>query len=85
DKNNTKLSFSQRKNMGYQILKAFEYIHSKKLLHRDISPNNILIKVYEELLILKVSDFGLVKNPDLQVTSLNTEFKGWFNDPALAI
>ncbi|EHW7496083.1 protein kinase family protein [Listeria monocytogenes] len=83
EKNINKISFVKRKNMGYQILKAFEYIHSKKSLHRDISPNNVLIKNYDDVLVLKISDFGLVKTPNLKFTSLNTEFKGWFNDPAL--
>lgn len=84
-KNNDKLSFTQRKNIGNQILKSFAYIHSKKLLHRDISPKNILIKIYDDALIVKIADFGLVKIPDLQMTSLNTEIKGWFNDPSLEL
>lgn len=82
-KNNTNFAFSQRKIMGHQVIKAFEYIHSKGWLHRDISPNNILLKTYDDTVVLKISDFGLVKNPELQITSINTEFKGWFNDPAL--
>ena len=83
--NNTKLLFSQRKSIGNQIIKAFTYIHSKGLLHRDISPKNILINVYDDgTTIAKVSDFGLVKNPELEITSLETEVKGYFNDPELA-
>jgi serine/threonine-protein kinase len=50
---------------------------------RDISPNNILIKKYDDATIIKVSDFGLVKTPSSELTSTNTDFKGWFNDPAL--
>ncbi|MBC2225348.1 protein kinase family protein [Listeria seeligeri] len=83
EKNNSNLTFAQRKNIGYQILKAFSYIHSKNLLHRDISPKNILVKLYEDTIVVKVSDFGLVKNPELQMTSMNTEIKGYFNDPSL--
>ena len=41
--NNTKLSLKSRKRICFQILSAFNYIHSKGLLHRDISPKNILI------------------------------------------
>lgn len=83
--NNSKLTNVQRKNICLQILKAFEYIHSKSLLHRDISPNNVLVKDYEDILVIKVSDFGLVKIPDSELTSTNTEYKGWFNDPGLRI
>jgi len=84
-KNNASLELKTRKNLVNQILRAFEYLQTKRLLHRDISPNNILIKEYEDTFIIKVSDFGLVKIPDSVLTSVNTEFKGSFNDPALKL
>lgn len=83
DKYNTMLTKPQRKHIGNQILRAFNYIHSKGLLHRDISPKNILLKTYDDVLVVKVSDFGLVKVPNSKVTSINSEFKGYFNDPVL--
>lgn len=84
-KNNATLSYSQRKGIGQQILKAFDYIHSKGRLHRDISPKNILLKQYDDVIVVKVADFGLVKIPDSILTTVNTEFKGYFNDPSLII
>ncbi len=84
-KHNTSLSLPQRKGIVHQILKAFSYIHSKDRLHRDISPKNILIKEYEDVLVVKIADFGLVKIPDSILTSVNTEFKGCFNDPSLRL
>ncbi len=84
-KNNSKLSDSQRKGIALQVLRAFEYIHSKDRLHRDISPKNILIKEYDDVPVVKISDFGLVKIPDSSLTTVNTEFKGYFNDPALVV
>lgn len=54
-------------------------------LHRDISPENILIKEYEDTLVIKISDFGLVKIPDSELTTIHTEFKGRFNDPELIV
>ena len=83
--NNLKLNYLQRKNIGFQILKAFSYIHSKRLLHRDISPKNILIKEYDDVIVVKIADFGLVRIPNSTLTSVNTEFKGYFNDPNLMI
>jgi tRNA A-37 threonylcarbamoyl transferase component Bud32 len=82
--NNSKISVELRRNIAFQILKAFSYLQSKKLDHRDISPKNILLKQYEDTIVVKISDFGLVKTPDSSLTSVNTEFKGYFNDPALA-
>lgn len=83
--NNTKLSFLERKKIVNQIIKAFSYIHSKQLLHRDISPTNILLKLYDDVIVVKISDFGLVKLPESNLTSANTEFKGCFNDPNLSV
>lgn len=39
----------------YQILKGLEYIHSKKMIHRDLKLENILIDKNE---VVKITDFG---------------------------
>lgn len=84
DTNNGKLTFYERKGICSQFLKGFKYIHSKSLLHRDISHKNILIKHHDDgTKIVKISDFGLVKIPDSELTSENTKYKGIFNDPGL--
>lgn len=83
EKYNSQLTEIERKRIARQILKSFKYIHSKELLHRDISPNNILLKKYDDAIVVKLSDFGLVKVPDNKLTTYNTDFKGYFNDPGL--
>jgi serine/threonine protein kinase len=47
----------------YQMARGLEYIHSKKLAHRDIKPGNILLskKIDEYENVLKISDFGFCK------------------------
>ncbi|MDD2190436.1 MAG: protein kinase family protein [Eubacteriales bacterium] len=84
-KHNAILTMAQRKGIAQQILRAFDYIHSKKRLHRDVSPKNILIRVYDDVPVVKIADFGLVKIPDSNLTTANTEFKGYFNDPSLIV
>ncbi|MFP3390966.1 protein kinase family protein [Brevibacillus sp. SIMBA_040] len=84
-KNNSSLAIGLRKSIVNQILRAFEYIHSKDRLHRDISPKNILLKEYHDIHVVKIADFGLVKVPDSSLTTANTEFKGYFNDPSLVV
>ncbi|HFK1432950.1 TPA: protein kinase family protein [Bacillus cereus] len=68
-----------------QICNAFQYIHSKEILHRDISPKNILIKHLDGSKMIKVSDFGLVKIPGSKLTRFGTELKGSLNDPHLGL
>lgn len=80
-RHNPTLDKNSRKKLVKQILKAFAYVHSKDIWHRDISPNNILIFHYEDgTFVPKISDFGLVKIPNSNITSLYTEIKGSFND-----
>ena len=77
---NQKLTFEERKSLCYQIIRGFEYLTEKGILHRDIAPNNILIKEYEDTKIVKIADFGNVKLSDNLLTSINTEVRGSFND-----
>lgn len=84
--NNTKLNLSQRIGIINQIFRAFEYIHENIGFHRDISTTNILLKEYDnDLFVVKISDFGLVKLKNSTLTSDNTDFKGSLNDPKLNI
>lgn len=73
----------ERKSIIIQIFRAFKFIHSKSVLHRDISPANIMIKTYDDVNVVKICDFGLVKIPESDLTSVDTILKGCYNDPAL--
>ncbi|MFC0232960.1 protein kinase family protein [Vagococcus entomophilus] len=86
DSNNTKLQLFERKRLVTQLFNAFKYIHSKRIFHRDISLSNILVKEYDDkTVILKVCDFGYLKESDSTLTRQNTEFQGSLNDPQLKI
>lgn len=82
--NNT-LDRAERINLVQQILRAFRYLHRKEILHRDISTKNILLKHYDGLQVIKISDFGLVKRSDSVLTKSDTDVKGHLNDPTLAL
>ncbi len=43
----------------FQTLKALEYVHSKRICHRDLKPDNLLVD--PERLKLKLIDFGCAK------------------------
>ncbi len=61
-KGNGKITKETRYNLVEQIINAIKFAHDKTILHRDISPNNVLVFENDEKLILKVSDFGLGKD-----------------------
>lgn len=60
-----KLPISLCKHILKQILSAVDHIHSKNIMHRDIKPQNILIKDKESFEINLV-DFGLSTKCDLK-------------------
>ena len=82
---NQSMTLQERRNIIMQLLRAYGYLHSKKIYHRDISPKNVLIKQYDDALVVKLSDFGLVKIVESELTSENTDLKGSLNDPALKV
>lgn len=84
-KNNDKITNDIRIKLINQIFSAFSYIHKKGYLHRDISVTNILIKKYDDIIIIKVSDFGLVKEKNSSLTSTDSDVKGSLNDSNLSI
>ena len=84
ESNGNNLDFNLRKNIAIQFLEAMQFVHSKGILHRDISFNNILIKENDSLLpLVKVSDFGLVKDESLDLTSTNSIIRGTIIDDTL--
>jgi len=71
------LSDDEKYKLSIQLIQAIGYLHSKKILHRDLAERNIMINKNG---ILKVLDFGLAKipgkNTDLTTIStiINTDY-----------
>ncbi|KAI9776576.1 MAG: hypothetical protein M1839_009480 [Geoglossum umbratile] len=57
------LSEPMAQEVARQILRGLEYVHKKKVTHRDIKPDNILIQSLDPI-VVKLSDFGLSKRVD---------------------
>lgn len=84
NKRNSKLRFPTRKRIALQFLYGLNYLHSEGYLHRDISLQNVLLKVYSGgAVLVKLSDFGLVKDSTSDFTLTKTELRGTIRDPQL--
>lgn len=82
---NASISFAARKRIALQFLYGINYLHHQKLLHRDISLQNILLKVFAAgAVLVKLSDFGLVKAHSSEFTRTQTDMKGTIRDPMLS-
>ncbi|WP_324653660.1 protein kinase family protein [Georgenia sp. H159] len=83
-KKNATISFAVRKRIALQFLYGINYLHHEDLLHRDISLQNVLLKVFGSgAVLVKLSDFGLVKDKASEFTRTQTEMKGTIRDPML--
>jgi eukaryotic-like serine/threonine-protein kinase len=82
---NNKLSFASRKRIALQFLYGINYIHRERLLHRDVSLQNVMLKVFGGgAVLVKLSDFGLVKDHTSEFTRTKTEMRGTIRDPLLS-
>lgn len=68
------------KVLFYQLCLALEHIHSKKICHRDLTPNNVLISASGEL---KMADFGSAKILDTDHVSMSYICSRYYRAPEL--
>lgn len=56
-----------------QVAVALQTVHERRIIHRDLKPSNILLQQQDGQELVKVTDFGLVKAPQIsgqQTTAL---------------
>lgn len=73
-----------KKSYMHQLLSGVEYLHSKKIIHRDLKSANILITKNN---ILKIADWGLARllpsNREQKLTSPVVTL--WYRSPELVV
>lgn len=60
----TKLSEEHVRKLTGNLLSALYYLHSKRILHRDLKPHNILLNNHHDMnrIEAKLCDFGLARD-----------------------
>jgi len=71
------------KSYLYQMLDGIAYCHSKRILHRDLKPQNLLIDKFGKI---KLADFGLARAFGIPIKTLTHEILTlWYRAPEILL
>lgn len=71
-----------------QVLQGMHHLHTCGILHRDLNPNNVLIKLKSNTVLAKISDAGISKtidetSPYFMEVSRGVGTEGWMSPEIL--
>jgi serine/threonine protein kinase len=69
------MSEKEKLQMALQIARGLEYLHHRKIVHRDLSPSNIMVTT-EGIRTIKIVDFGLARSTEGADGSITTSCHG---------
>eukprot|EP00834_Sanchytrium_tribonematis_P004572 NODE_233_length_12044_cov_0.738803.p4 type:complete len:329 gc:universal NODE_233_length_12044_cov_0.738803:5044-4058(-) len=79
DNHSGQIELSTVKSFMFQLLQGLDYCHSRKIMHRDLKPGNLLISKQG---ILKLGDFGLARAFGIPVRVYSNEVVTlWYRAP----
>ncbi|CAD6566780.1 MAG: Cyclin-dependent kinase catalytic subunit [Cyphobasidiales sp. Tagirdzhanova-0007] len=71
------------KKFTYQLIKGVNYLHSRRILHRDLKPQNLLIDIHGNL---KIADFGLARAFGIPLRTYTHEIVTlWYRAPEVLL
>ena len=59
------------RDMLWQLLKGFKYVHARNIVHRDIKPTNVLIEALDPIHV-RLSDFSMSEDCEVLNTVVGT-------------
>nr|QAA13015.1 cyclin-dependent kinase 6 [Locusta migratoria] len=70
------------RNIMFQTLSGVDFLHSKRVIHRDLKPQNILISSSGTV---KLADFGLAKTYDFEMLLTSVVVTIWYRSPEVLL
>jgi serine/threonine protein kinase/tetratricopeptide (TPR) repeat protein len=78
-----RLAIKQRLELFMQVCEGVQHAHQKAIIHRDLTPSNVLVEEVDNKPIPKIIDFGLAKAMGQRLTEITvfTEVGGIVGTP----
>ncbi|KAK2713300.1 hypothetical protein QYM36_009233, partial [Artemia franciscana] len=74
------LPITKVKSIMYQLLDGIDFLHTNRLFHRDLKPQNVLIDHQGHV---KIADFGLTRIFDMQSVLTQVVVTLWYRAPEI--
>lgn len=70
---NNRVSLSERLELFQKICEGVQHAHSKAVVHRDLTPRNVLVASVDGKPVVKIIDFGLAKALGPRLTEMTLD------------
>jgi len=83
DRKKGMLSLDEIKGMMYQLMIGIDFCHRRRVMHRDLKPQNLLINKHG---VLKLADFGLARAYRFPIPAYTHQIVTlWYRPPSILL